>query len=254
MLETWVRSLGLEDPLEEGMATHSSILAWRSPWTEEPGGPQSMGSQRARHDWGTKSWQLYPWGGVFQNRLHRFTFPEQRTRLPMSACPHWNQLLISSWWHLPWGGRGISPWSWFVFPSGLWCWRSFSCAYWPFVYFRWRNVYSNHLHILKTVFFSCYSVVWVLYKLLGTSPANLFSHLMGLLFTPWMCVSTQLFSRVWLFVTPWTISCQFPLSMEFSKQEYWSGLPCPPAGDLPNPGIKLASLTSPALVGRFFKT
>ena len=43
MLETWVQSLGLEDPLEEGMATHSSILAWRSSWTEEPGGPQSTG-------------------------------------------------------------------------------------------------------------------------------------------------------------------------------------------------------------------
>ena len=47
--ETQVRSLGREDPLEEGMATHSSILAWRIPWTEEPGGLQSTGSQRVRH-------------------------------------------------------------------------------------------------------------------------------------------------------------------------------------------------------------
>ena len=45
--ETWVQSLGWEDPLEKGMATHSSILAWRIPWTEEPSGLQSMGSQRA---------------------------------------------------------------------------------------------------------------------------------------------------------------------------------------------------------------
>ena len=45
-----VQSLGWEDPLEEGMATHSRILAWRIPWTEEPGGLQSMGSQRVRHD------------------------------------------------------------------------------------------------------------------------------------------------------------------------------------------------------------
>ena len=50
MWETWVQSLGCEDPLEEGMATHSSILAWRIPWTEEPGRLQSMGSQRVRHD------------------------------------------------------------------------------------------------------------------------------------------------------------------------------------------------------------
>ena len=48
--ETWVRSLGQEDLLEKEMATHSSILAWRIPQTEEPGGLQSMGSQRVRHD------------------------------------------------------------------------------------------------------------------------------------------------------------------------------------------------------------
>ena len=48
--ETWVRSLDWEDPLEEDVATHSSILAWRIPWTEEPGGLQSMGSQRVGHD------------------------------------------------------------------------------------------------------------------------------------------------------------------------------------------------------------
>ena len=50
MQETWVRSLDRVDPLEKEMATHSSILAWRIPWTEEPGGLQSMGSQRVGHD------------------------------------------------------------------------------------------------------------------------------------------------------------------------------------------------------------
>ena len=50
MWETWVRFLGREDPLEKAMATHSSILAWRIPWTEEPGGLQSMGLQRFGHD------------------------------------------------------------------------------------------------------------------------------------------------------------------------------------------------------------
>ena len=50
MQETWVQSLGREDPLEKEMATHSSILAWRIPWTEEPSGPQSMGLQRVGHD------------------------------------------------------------------------------------------------------------------------------------------------------------------------------------------------------------
>ena len=50
MQEMWVRSLGWEDFLEKGMATHSSILAWRIPWTEEHGGLQSVGSQRVRHN------------------------------------------------------------------------------------------------------------------------------------------------------------------------------------------------------------
>ena len=49
MRETWVRSLGWEDPLEKGMATHSNVLAWRIPWTEGPGGLQSMWLQRVRH-------------------------------------------------------------------------------------------------------------------------------------------------------------------------------------------------------------
>ena len=50
--ETYVRSLAQEHTLEKEMATHSSILAWRMPWTEEPGGLQSMGSQRVRHEFG----------------------------------------------------------------------------------------------------------------------------------------------------------------------------------------------------------
>ena len=50
MQETWIRILGQEDPLEKGMAAHSSILAWEIPWTEAPGGLQLMGSQRVRQD------------------------------------------------------------------------------------------------------------------------------------------------------------------------------------------------------------
>ena len=53
MLGTWVRSLGREDPLEQEMATHSSTLAWKITWMEEPGRLQSMGSQRVEHDWAT---------------------------------------------------------------------------------------------------------------------------------------------------------------------------------------------------------
>ena len=55
MRETWIQSLGQEDPMEKEMATHSSTLAWRIPWTDEPGGLQSTGSQRVRHNTPTLS-------------------------------------------------------------------------------------------------------------------------------------------------------------------------------------------------------
>ena len=70
-----------------------------------------------------------------------------------------------------------------------------------------------------------------------------------------MCESTCMlscFSGVQLFATLWIVAHQAPLSIGFSRQEYWNGLPCPPPGDLLNQGIKPASLTSPALAGRFF--
>ena len=74
---------------------------------------------------------------------------------------------------------------------------------------------------------------------------------LGTLMHTWRLSS---FSRVQLFVIPWTAALQAPLSLGFSRQEYWSGLPCPPPGDLPNPGIKPVSLVSLALAGRFFTT
>ena len=62
------------------------------------------------------------------------------------------------------------------------------------------------------------------------------------------------FSCVRLFANLWAVACQVPLSMGFSRQEYWSGMPCPPPGDLVNPGIKPTSLMSPALAGGLFTT
>ena len=59
---------------------------------------------------------------------------------------------------------------------------------------------------------------------------------------------------LWLFVTLWTVACLVPLSMGFSKQEYWRGLPCPPPGHLPHPRLEPLSLTPPTLAGRFFTT
>ena len=69
-----------------------------------------------------------------------------------------------------------------------------------------------------------------------------------------MCVSAYVFSHVRLFATPQTVACQALLSMGFSRQEYWSGLPVSPPGDLPNPGIEATSPASPAVVGELFTT
>ena len=74
MQEMWVQSLGQEDPLEKGMATHSTILAWRIPWPEEPGGLRSMGLQRVRHDWATHTLTFV--GSFYNGRwfFHHFLF------------------------------------------------------------------------------------------------------------------------------------------------------------------------------------
>ena len=67
-----------------------------------------------------------------------------------------------------------------------------------------------------------------------------------------LSVCTQPLRHIWLLAALWTVAHQAPLSMGFSRQEYWSGLPFPPPGDFPDPGIEPQSLTSPALARRFF--
>ena len=68
-----------------------------------------------------------------------------------------------------------------------------------------------------------------------------------------LCVLSH-FRHVWFLTTLWTVACQAPPSMGFSRQEYWSGLPCPPPGHLPNPGTEPTSFMSPELANRFFTT
>ena len=67
-----------------------------------------------------------------------------------------------------------------------------------------------------------------------------------------VCMCAKSFQSCLTLCNLWVVAHQAPLSMGVSRQEYWSGLSCPPPGDLPNPGIELTSLMSPALVGRFF--
>ena len=99
MREIWVLSLGWEYPLEEGMITHSSILAWRIPWTEEPGGLQSMGSQRVRHDWGTKHTAQHKTPEVFSKsnlntESHRYCLVPVNRQYPCHVCGHNLSLMV----------------------------------------------------------------------------------------------------------------------------------------------------------------
>ena len=96
--ETRVRPLGWKDPLEKGMATHSSILAWRAPWTEEPGRLRSLGSQRVRHDW--------------SDLAHRHSIEEQRylKRAKAAYCK-----MICGWRRCPFSFLSfILKYSWFT--------------------------------------------------------------------------------------------------------------------------------------------
>ena len=94
-----------------------------------------------------------------------------------------------------------------------------------------------------------YKSILQIYKWVCPTPPLLLGSLSHLC----ACVLSH-FSRVWLCPMLRTATCQTPVFMGFSRQEYWSGLPFPPPGDLPNPGIEPESLTSPALAGRFFTT
>ena len=85
MQETWVQSLGREDPLEKEMVTHSSTFAWKIPWTEEPGRLQLMGSQRVRHDWATSLSFFLLLGRKVINNLDSI-FKSRDITLPTKVC------------------------------------------------------------------------------------------------------------------------------------------------------------------------
>ena len=84
--ETQVRSLGQEDLLEEEMATHSGILVWKIPWTEEPGGPQSMGLQRVRCDWACIRWETCWSKWIYQYRARGYWKSQGLFAFYMSHC------------------------------------------------------------------------------------------------------------------------------------------------------------------------
>ena len=153
MRETWVRSLGQEDPLEKEMATHSSILAWKIPWTEDPDRLQSMGSQRVRHDWETSlthsliityNYKIQP---VHSKGDQSWVFigrTDAKAETPILWPPHVKSWLIGKdsdagrdWGQeekgtTGWDGWMASPtrWTWVSVNSGSWWWTGRSGVLW----------------------------------------------------------------------------------------------------------------------------
>ena len=134
MQETLVWSLGREHPLEKRMATHSSVLAWRIPWTEEPGGLQSMGLQRVRHDWASNT----EFHGKIMCSFVRKCPAALNVAIPFCILPAMNESSCCFIASLVFGVVCILDFSHFnrcivvvhdcfnlPFLNGLWCWASF---------------------------------------------------------------------------------------------------------------------------------
>ena len=178
------------------MSPHSSTLAWKIPWTEEPSRLQSMGSLRVKHDWATS--------------LSLFTFMHWRKK--------WQPTRVLAW-RIPGTeepGRRASMGSHRVKHD----WSDLAAAA------AAATLRLNSEHILK---FCCLMVLRCV----------------------WVCMLRS-FSHVWLYATLQSCGLEptrFLCSWGFSRQEYWSGLPCLPPGHLPNPGSESASLKSLALAG-----
>ena len=104
-------------------------------------------------------------------------------------------------------------------------------------------IFNWHIIALQCCISFCYTTILI------------FIYNVHIIYNTYMCVCMlHHFSHVQLCVTLWIVAHQALLSMGFSREEYWSGLPCPPPGDLPDPGIEPVSLASPALAGGFFAT
>ena len=111
-----------------------------------------------------------------------------------------------------------------------------------------KNIIIPFLHLVYLQYLVF--LIFFLYIIYGCN----FFYLTLVSFLKLLCTCAQLFSHVRLFTNPWVLACQTPLSVEFSSQEYWSGLPFPSPGDLPNPGIELTSPASSAFAGKFLTT
>ena len=199
----WVQSLGQEDLPEEGMATHSSILAWKIPWREEPGGLQSIGLHRARHNWSNLACTLW----LKYRRHHAFIF----TIIAFTS----NTL-------------------WFLHAARLYpLVLLFSLPAWLTLTFISLLMNSDNWYAAK----SLQSCLTLCDPIDGSPPGSPIPGILQARTLEWVAIAfsnawkwkvkVKSLSRVRLLATPWTAAYQAPLPMGFSRQEYWSGVPLP---------------------------
>ena len=143
----------------------------------------------------------------------------------------------------------------FLHIFSLSCWMNFSCWFNSSLNSAGCSVFSWKLWTGNPLFFAILLNQHKVGKSIQSRWGQSHEYRQGnRRLTTWTVCVLSCFSSVWLFVTPWTVAHQAPLSEGFSRQEHWSGLPCPPPGDLPNPGIEPMFLKPPALAGRVFTT
>ena len=137
--ETWVQSLGQEDPLEEEISAHSSILAWKIPWTEEPSGLQTMGLQTVRHDWGTECARTHTHTHT-HTHIHTRTHSHTHTHTHTSASKGLGgagasgSSTLEGEFHFQGqrtlGNDYVQILDWHMLSWIYTCWNFFSCALW----------------------------------------------------------------------------------------------------------------------------
>ena len=221
MQETWVQSLGWEGPLEEERTPHSSTLAWKIPWTEEPGRQQSMGYQNVGHDWAPTYTCMFP---MTELQCAHFLIPPSVLKCYILLCPLglWSikcllffttflfyclhSLWIKSITHFPLG-KMFPPFYDFLLP--------YSHVF-PSLTVKDLD-FSNPL---STFFSSSISLHFSLNS----------SLIKGIIIQSLNQIESKSFA------TPWTVAHQAPLSVGFPREEYWSGLPFPSPGIFPTQG------------------
>ena len=131
MWETWVRSLCWEGPLEKGIATHSSILAWRIPWTEEPGGLQSAGLQRVGHAWSNWAYacvRVFPLSFFFSCNKNFKDLSSQQLSHMQYRCINHSQHAVHytprTYLFHNWKSLLVTPFTYFFYPRIPWVWQS----------------------------------------------------------------------------------------------------------------------------------